>query len=172
VSAASDRVVRLGEIVGVYGVKGWVKVVSYTEPRANILDYSTWLLRQSGRHRPVTVEAVRATGRNLIAKLDGIDDRDAALPLIGAGIDVPRSALPDCAPGEYYWTDLEGLSVVSLRGEELGTVERLLATGANDVLVLAGGRDRLIPFVTGTVVREVDIEAGRIVVDWDPSYWE
>jgi 16S rRNA processing protein RimM len=167
-----DRVVRLGEVAGIFGVKGWVKVVSYTNPRTNLFDYSPWLLEQAGVRRAMAVEAARDTGRNLIAKLEGIDDRDAAAELIGAGIDVRREALPACAPDEYYWTDLVGLNVVTRSGESLGTVVRLVATGANDVLVLDGEGHRMIPFVQGTIVLGVDLEAGQIVVDWDRSYWE
>ncbi len=89
---------------------------------------------------------------------------------IGAEIFVARAALPECAPDEYYWTDLEGLEVRTPTGERLGTVDHLLATGSNDVLVLAGAPQRLIPFVLGTVIRNVDLEGGFIVADWSPDY--
>lgn len=171
-SAGIGRRVRLGEITGVYGVKGWVKVISYTDPRTNLFEFSPWLLEQAGSERAVAVEATRATGRNLIAKLTGCDDREAAAALIGAAIDVPRDALPECAPGEYYWADLEGLAVITRAGATLGRVERMLATGANDVIVLDGAGERMIPFVQGATVLEVDLAAGRIIVDWDPGYWE
>ena len=170
-SGESDRVVRLGEISGVYGVRGWVRIHSFTEPRTNLLEFSDWLLEQRGRHWLAHVESARAHGRNIVAKLEGVDDRDAASALIGTTISIRRAALPPCEPGEYYWADLEGLDVVSEAGERLGKVTGLLATGANDVLVLEG-RDRLIPFVSGTVVRSVDLDAGVIVVDWHSSYWD
>lgn len=170
-SAEPNRLVRLGEICGVYGVRGWVKLFSFTDPRTNLLDYSDWLLEHDGGSRRVHVESARQSGRHLIAKLEGVDDRDAALTLIGAVISVERSRLPPCAPGEYYWADLEGLEVRNESGASLGRVERLLATGANDVLVLDGG-DRMIPFVTDRIVRSVDLSAGVIVVDWDESYWD
>lgn len=169
-SADSERAVRLGEIAGVHGVRGWVKVHSFTRPRANLTRYPDWLLETAGRQRAVRVEACRVSGRNLIAKLGGVDDRDAAFELIGAGISVRRSALPALAPGEYYWADLEGLAVVAASGERFGTVLGLIATGANDVLVLDG--ERLIPFVPDETVKSVDLEAGQIVVDWQTSYWE
>lgn len=169
-SRDADRVVRLGEICGVHGVRGWVKLRSFTEPRDRLLDYTDWLLDTPGAQGTATLEAGRASGKHLIAKLAGVDDRDAAAALVGAGIGVRRSALPPCEPGEYYWTDLEGLAVRSAAGEWLGRVERLLATGANDVLVLDG--ERMIPFVAGRVVRSVDLDAGEIIVDWDLSYWE
>lgn len=171
-SAAADRVIRLGEITGIHGVRGWIRIHSFTHPRTNLLEYRQWLLEQAGSRRPVEVEAAAESGKRLIAKLAGVDDRDAAAGLIGSLIGIPRGALPPLAAGEYYWADLEGLSVRNLHGDELGRVERLIATGANDVLVLEGSEDRLIPFVEGETVRRVDLEAGEIVVDWDASYWE
>jgi 16S rRNA processing protein RimM len=109
-------------------------------------------------------------GKGMVAKLPGCDDRDAAAKLVGATIRVPRSALPKAKRGEYYWTDLEGLDVVTVEGVDLGKVSHLFATGANDVLVVHGERERLIPFVTGQFVKEVDLKSGRITVDWDPEF--
>jgi 16S rRNA processing protein RimM len=172
VSADTDRFIRLGEICGVYGIKGWVKLLSFTDPRGNLLQYPKWLLERGDRREPFAVEASREGGKILTAKLAGIDDREAAAALMGAGIVVPRESLPECAPGEYYWADLVGLSVQSRSGEHLGRVERLIATGANDVLVLDGDGGRMIPFVQGDVVIDVDLAGGVIVVDWDRSYWE
>lgn len=171
-SAESDRVILLGQITGAHGVKGWVKVHSYTEPRSNLLGYRSWLLERNGEWQAVAVETASESGNRLIAKLAGIEDRDAALELAGTGIGVKRSAMPAPAPNEYYWTDLEGLAVRNLAGDLLGTVERLIATGANDVLVLDERGERMIPFVAGETVRQVDLETGEILVDWDPSYWE
>jgi 16S rRNA processing protein RimM len=171
-SADSDPLVRLGDICGVHGVKGWVKVHSYTEPRSNLADYSNWLLSASGRQRLVHVEAATMSGKNLIAKLPGVDDRDAAQALIGTEIFVRKSELPACAPGEYYWADLQGLEVRSLSGAVLGIVTGLIATGANDVLVVSGPRAGLIPYIAGSIVHRVDLEAGLMVVDWDASFWE
>ena len=166
----SERLVRLGEISGVYGVRGWVKLHSYTEPRSNLIEYSHWLLDNGRRRWSVEVEAARAAGKQLLAKISGVDDRDLARDLIGTAIHVARSSLPACEPDEYYWADLEGLKVVNTAGLELGRVERLFATGANDVIDLGG--QRLIPFVADRTVVAIDIELGQIVVDWDPSYWE
>jgi len=164
--------VSLGQISGVHGVKGWVKVYSYTEPRDNIVQFNAWILNCDGKHRAVEVEAGNGEGKNVIAKLRGIEDRDQANELVGAEIAVERDSLPACGPGEYYWTDLEGLIVHDVAGRTLGTVDHLLATGAHDVLVLAGDEPCMIPFVSGDVVRQIDIDGGMIVVDWDPNYWE
>ena len=165
-SERDDGIVRLGYICGVHGVKGWIKVHSYTEPRGNIVDYTNWMLERDGRRWRAALEHGKSDGKNVLAKLEGIDDRDAAGDLIGTEIMVARDALPPCGPGEFYWADLEGLEVVTGDGRALGRVDHLLATGANDVLVVRGETEQLIPFVLDSVVREVDLTAGRIVVDW------
>lgn len=162
----------LGRISGVYGTRGWVKLFSYTHPRDNIVGFDAWVIEQHGKRRRVEVETGRSQGRSVLAKLRGIDDRDAARALIGAQIGVERNALPPCEPGEYYWTDLEGLRVRTVAGEDLGIVDHLLATGAHDVLVLGADGRHMIPFVAGEVVREVDLDAGVIVVDWDAAFLE
>lgn len=171
-SADSDRVIPLGRVTGAHGVQGWIKVHSFTEPRTNLLEYRQWLLDVDGGWRAFTVESAQEAGRRLIAKLTGIDDREVAAALAGSSVGVHRSEMPEPGPGEYYWADLEGLVVRNLEGIELGTVDRLIATGANDVLVLAGSGERMIPFVEGDTVRAVDLEKGEILVDWDASYWE
>lgn len=163
------KLVTLGRISGLFGVKGWVKVQSYTEPRDNLARFGVWIVRRRGADSAMEVEEARGHGSNVVAKLRGIDDRDAARDWVGAEVAVDRAALPACEPGEYYWTDLEGLEVRTVSGESLGKVDHLLATGEHDVLVLHGERDRLIPFVLGAVIRDVDLESGVIVADWWPE---
>jgi 16S rRNA processing protein RimM len=170
VSAKPQTLVTLGRISGVFGVKGWVKVHSYTDPRDNIVGFAAWTLRRSGIQSTVELEDGRSHGGNVVAKLRGVDDREQARELIGAEVFVERAELPACRPGEYYWTDLEGLEVRAMNGEVLGRVDHLVATGANDVLVLSGERPRLIPFVVGDVIRSVDLDAGVIVADWSPEF--
>jgi 16S rRNA processing protein RimM len=163
--------VILGKITGLYGVRGWVKVYSHTEPRANIVKYSPWLIRKPGADwQEITVRSGKAHGKGVVAQLQGVNDRDQAAQLMGAEIAVPRSQLPAAAEGEYYWADLVGLHVVNLEGVELGKVSHLMETGANDVLVVKGERERLIPFLQPDVVTEVDLDTGRIQVDWDPEF--
>ena len=163
--------VTLGRISGAYGVRGWVKVYSETSPRENILAYAPWDLVRAGHRQRVEVEDGRPQGRILVARLEGCADRDAAEALVGSEIQVPRSRLPDdLAPGEYYWADLVGLRVETLEGVELGRIERLFETGANDVIVVAGERERLLPYVWQQVVHEVDLAAGVMRVDWDPDF--
>jgi 16S rRNA processing protein RimM len=159
--------VILGRIVGLFGVRGWIKVYSYTEPREAVLDYRDWLLDRDGDWQRVELAEGKRHGKAVIARLEGIDDRDAAAELIGSDIGVDRDALPEPEEGHYYWADLEGLAVVHRDGTELGRVVCLLATGANDVLVVDGPVERLIPFVPGTVILDVDLAAGVIHVDWE-----
>ena len=157
----------LGRIDGLFGVKGWVKVYSYTEPREAVLDYKDWLLSRDGRWQRVVLAEGKRHGKAVIARLEGIEDRDAAAELTGSDIGVDRDALPNPGEGHYYWADLEGLTVVHKDGTELGRVAYLMATGANDVLVVDGPSERLIPFVPGDVILDVDIAAGVIRVDWE-----
>jgi len=169
--ASPGRSVRVGRIVGVYGVQGWVKLESWTEPRMRIFDYQPWQLTAPGIDQEVRNVEGRQQGKGIVARLPGIDDREGAAALMGTEITVSRELLPAPAPGEYYWTDLEGLEVVTIDDVPLGQVSHLFATGANDVMVVrSADKERLIPFVQGSYVRTVDIPAGRMVVDWDPEF--
>ncbi len=167
---SDERRILLGRVAGSFGVRGELRLESWTEPRSAIFRYQPWMLRVGTEERTVVGAKGRDSGRSLIAVLPGVTDRDAAQALIGAEIEVPRSRLPAPKPGEYYWVDLEGLAVTTVEGKALGTVSHLFSTGANDVLVVQGERERLIPFVDGDVVRSVDFDARRIVVDWDPEF--
>ena len=167
----SEKFVLLGKIVGVHGVRGELKLESYTEPRMQIFRYQPWLLRSASGEKQITECHGRAQGKGLVAELPGIADRDAAAALVGEEIWVARSALPAAKPGEYYWSDLEGLEVVTTEGVSLGKVSHLVATGANDVLVVKDGkRERLIPFLLDRFVTEVDLPSARLTVDWDVDF--
>ena len=164
----ADKHVALGYISAVHGIKGWVKVHSWTRPMEAILNYQPWLLGKE--QKPVKIVDGRKQGKGLVALLPGCDDREAAAPLVGQEIVVGREQLPPTAEGEYYWVDLEGLEVLTTKGKRLGRVERLMETGANDVLVIRGEREHLVPFVHGQYVKRVDLEGGLIEVDWDPDF--
>ena len=159
--------VVLGRISGLFGVKGWVKVYSYTEPREAVLNYGRWLLSANGGWREATVAEGQRHGKTIIARIDGYIDRDQAAELVGTDIGVPRDEMPDTESGEYYWSDLEGLTVVHRDGTELGRVDHLIETGANDVMVVKGEQERLIPFVMDKVILGVDLDKGEIEVDWE-----
>jgi len=171
VETVSDKRLLIGKIVGLFGVDGWIKLESYTQPRTQIFKYRPWLVTRSGREIEVDGATGREQGKGMIATLPLATDRDTAAELIGAEIWVRRSALPRAKRGEYYWTDLEGLDVVTTDGVPLGKVSHLFATGANDVLVVRDGeRERMIPFVLKQFVLEVDLNTGRVTVDWDPEF--
>ena len=166
--ATQRKIVVIGEVAGAHGVSGWVRVHSLTEPREAIFEYQPWLL--GDRLEATRVRQGRTQGNRLVARLEGADDRDAAEALAHRQIAVYRDQLPDLPQGRYYWTDLVGLSVRLEDGRELGRIDKMLATGANDVMVVRGERERLIPFVPGPYVKQVDLEAGTVVVDWDPDF--
>ena len=169
-SGAPRKLVTLGRVNGLLGVKGWLKIYSYTDPRDSIVGFSTWVLRTGDDEQTVELEDGRKHGRTVVVKLKAIDDRDQAEALVGADIAVERDARAPCDPGEYYWTDLEGSTVVTAQGESLGRLDHLFETGGHDVMVVIGDRRRLIPFVQEKVVREVRLEQHIIVVDWDPTF--
>ena len=133
-----------------------------------ILEYQPWLLGED--KRPVKIIDGRKQGKGLAALLPGFEDREQAATLVGSQIFVGRDQLPATDDDEYYWSDLEGLDVHTTKGEVLGRVERLMETGANDVLVIRGEREHLVPFIQGQYVTRVDLEAGLIEVDWDPEF--
>lgn len=170
--ANGEKLVTLGRVSGAYGIKGWVKIRSYTGRPDDIGRFSDWILEKRDLKRRVAVESSKLHGQDVVAKLEGIDDRDTARALAGAAVMVERAALPPCAPGEYYWTDLEGLSVRTVAGEDLGTIDHLLATPAHDMLVLAGTAARMIPFVAGRIIKRIDLDAGIVTVEWERSFWD
>lgn len=164
-----ERRIIVGRVAGVFGVKGWVKVYSYTVPPGNILSYSPWQLRLGGDWVTLQRVAGRVHGKGVVAQFAGYDDCDAAATLFDCDIAVTRDQLPDTQGDEFYWADLIGLRVVTLDGTELGVVDHLLETGANDVVVVKGERERLLPYID-QVVREVDLDGGVMRVDWDPEF--
>jgi 16S rRNA processing protein RimM len=163
--------VVMGKVVGAQGIQGWVKVQTFTEYLDGLLDYSTWYVGNEQEWRPLEVlEANVHGGKVLIAKLQGIVDRTAAEKCKGLLIAVPRDSLPEQPEGEYYWSDLVGLSVENLAGEAFGIVDSLLETGANDVLVVKGeGGETLMPFIA-SVIQHVDLKKKLIRVDWQADY--
>lgn len=168
-----DEKIELGKITGVHGVKGWVKVFSNTDPIEGITQYHRWFLQlpNTGQWREIKLEAGRRQAKTVIAKLEGYGDRDEAMQLAGAKIAINASQLKTLDEDEYYWRDLIGLRVVNQQDVELGVVESLFETGANDVLVVKDeAQERLIPWTLGHAVLEVDIEQGVISVEWDEDF--
>ena len=171
-SKSSDDVVVIGRIQGAFGIQGWIRLTSYTDPADNILSYSPWLLQDGSGWHSLDVVAAKAQRNGFIARVGDIEDRDAAAALRGRLIGIKAAALPQAADDEYYWRDLVGLKVLDLAGDTVGQVLELMATGANDVLVVAldeslaeAGTQELIPFHR-QFVPEVDLERGTLTVDW------
>ena len=184
----SEKLV-LGGISGVFGVKGWVKVFSETDPLENILSYSPWYVEVNKQWRPFKVVDGKRHGKAVIAQLEGVNDRDQAEDLKRARIAIDPSQLAETDENEFYWRDLKGLTVLNQAGYEFGLVVDILETGANDVLVIHSkelkevpSKDKsntkakakpvefLIPYISESVILKVDLEAGLIEVDWEPDY--
>ena len=169
-----EELIALGKISGVFGVKGWVKVHSYTDPREKIVEYSSLMVKHQGQWQEVKPTGGKRQGKTVVIKLSGVDNRNEAELYIGDEIAIRQQQLEQLTEGEYYWRQLEGLNVQTTDGVELGKVHHLLETGANDVLVVRDAsedvRERLIPFTIGHAVVEVDLSAEKITVDWDPEF--
>lgn len=166
-----NELIKAGKISGVFGIKGWVKVYSLTEPRENILNYSPWILKKDNKTKEVHVDSGKRQGKSVVACLDNISDRDTAELFTGWEILIRKSQLPKPAEGEFYWSDLVGLSVETEAGINLGIVDHLIETGANDVLVVNDDKtERLIPFLLEQTVKKVDLDNKLMIVDWDPDF--
>lgn len=169
-SSSDTSLIIMGKIAGAYGVKGWVKVLSFTDPPEKILRYRPWQLIKNGQPQIIKVKSGKPHGKTLVAWLDGIDDRNQAELLNGYEIAVEREQLPKLDNNEYYWSDLIGLKVINLQGIEFGTVTALVETGANDVLVVQGERERLVPWIIEQVIISVSLEDKLLTVDWDADF--
>ena len=164
-----SRRVVLGQVGGAFGVQGWVRIQSYTDPPANILKYERWQLGRAGQWREVEVEDGKVTAKGVLAKLVGVETPEDARLATGSEIAVTREELPKPAPGEYYWSDLEGLAAFGQNDQPLGRIEEFRATPAGTVIVIRGERQHWVPFVKERIV-SVDLDAGRVVLDWDADW--
>jgi 16S rRNA processing protein RimM len=169
--------VVLGKFGAVYGINGWLKVNSYTDIPEGIFDYTPWQIQVQGNWRQMQISGKKRHGNGLIVKLADVADRDQAQLYVNADIAVERSALPQLAEGDFYWRDLMGMAVVNEAGYHLGEVVDMMETGSNDVLVVKanksdafGKTERLLPFLTDSVIKEVNNAERRILVDWDPDF--
>jgi len=162
------KVVLIGHVSGAHGIKGWVRIHSLTEPKEAIFEYQPWLLGESLEE--VTIEQGKKQGKHLVASLGKVETRDQAEELVGRSISVYRDQFAKLPDHEFYWADLVGLLVKLEDGTELGSIDRMLETGANDVMVVQGDRERLVPFVRGQYVKEVNLDDGYVVVRWDPDF--
>ncbi len=177
--------VVVGLVSGLHGVQGALKIKSFCEPPEGIFKYGPWTLARPGfgvsgapvmkvAHEASTLVGVplkiRGAGTSLAARFPEIEDRDQAGLWLGSLISVPRSCLPKLGSGDYYWRDLIGLQVENLQGVAFGVIDEMMSTGNNDVMVVNGDRQRLVPYIPGQFVMNVDLVAGKMIVDWDPEF--
>ena len=172
-SEKSEELYILGKVSGFYGVKGWVKLYSYTDPRENIVQYSSLKIKLNGQWQAINLDTGKAHGKGVVAHFKGYDTRELAADLIGSELAIQRSDFKASAKNEFYWADLIGLQVVNLQSVKLGVVTRLMETSANDVLVIKAmtphiesKTEILIPFVMQHYIKSVDLKSGVISVDW------
>ena len=172
-----QRIEVVGKLGSTYGIRGWLRIYSSTEQAESIFDYQPWILKIKGEWQPTELENWRHHNHEIIVKLKGVDDREAAQTLANVEIGVDLSVFPELEEGDYYWHDLIGCSVVNLEGYTMGTVTEMMETGSNDVLVVKantkdafGKQERLIPFLYEQVVKRVDLTTKTIEVDWDAGF--
>ncbi len=156
----------VGRIGSAHGIKGWAKITSYTDPKANILSYRPWLLLIQGQWCAVKVLDGRPQGNGIIAHIEGYNTPEEIRQLVNIEIGIQRDQLPILPQGEYYWSDLIGLQVINTQNQHLGTIASLFETGANDVVVVKGEKEVLIPYIP-QVVLAVDLEQRLMRVDWE-----
>ncbi len=167
----SDNWVVLGKLGAPHGVLGWIRLISFTSPEEGILDYHPWHLKQGDSYSEVAFDEAKTHGKRILIKLPGCETREQAAALTHSKVVVYRSALPALAPDDYYWSDLEGLSVVTPDGNLLGILDHFMETGANDVMVVKQGKtEHLLPYLFPEVVKEVNLTKKEIIVDWDTEF--
>ncbi|CFU93033.1 ribosome maturation factor RimM [Yersinia pseudotuberculosis] len=175
--AVPDQPIVLGKMGSTYGIRGWLRVFSSTENAESIFDYQPWFIQQAGKWQHVELEDWKRHSQDLIIKVKGVDDREAANLLTNCEIIVDSTQLPALEENDYYWKDLMGCQVVTTTGYELGKIIDMMETGSNDVMVVKanlkdafGMKERLVPFLHGQVIKKVDLTAQRVEVDWDPGF--
>ena len=165
-----EKLVIVGRIGAPYGVKGWMKIHSFTEPVGNILAYQPWVVKRQGQWQLLEISDSRRHNKGVIAAIDGCESKEATVSYRHAEIAITRQQLPTLGEHQYYWTDLQGLTVFTTSGNELGRIDCILPTGANDVLVVKGKRQHLIPYLLHKVIKTVDRVNGKMIVDWDADF--
>lgn len=171
-----NQQIIIGRVSTVYGIKGWIKIHSHTDPKENIFQYTPWYIRKEGQWQLVDVDDSKINGKHLVIHFSGCDDREMARQYAGCEIATLKERLPQLDEGEYYWRDLLGLNVLTVEGLHLGKVEKLLETGANDVFVVRASkesiddRERLIPYLPEQVICSINLTDKQIIVDWDAEF--
>ena len=165
----NNKKLLIGKINGFFGLQGWVKVFSYTNPRTNILNYSPWSIKVDGNFQSIDITSGREQSKTIVAHIKGIDNREDSQKFIGQDIYINKEQLPELTQGEYYWHELIGFDVINKDEERLGTVDYFVETGANDVLVVKGKKEYWIPYIEPFLV-SIDSKNNKILVDWDKDF--
>lgn len=168
-SNQSDWVV-IGRFGRPQGLKGFIRVISFTEPEQSIFEYSPWYQHHNGQWMPIALEGSVKQHNTLLVKVAGYEQREHLATLTHTEIWVARSQLPVLADGEYYWQDMLHMQVFTQTGTLLGEITSLLSTGSNDVLVVCGEKRHLIPYVKGLYILSVDSTQHKMIVDWDEDF--
>tara|TARA_B110000438_G_C15625656_1_gene568592 strand:+ start:132 stop:638 length:507 start_codon:yes stop_codon:yes gene_type:complete len=165
----SDKKIIIGKVIGLHGIKGWLKVLSYTSPPENIFNYQSLIIPNQNMEDIFNIENSRKQGKKILIKLDGIDDRTSAESLKESKIYIFRLDLPELSEDIYYWEDLLGFNVFNQNNIKLGLVDSFIETGSNDVLVVRSEKTKniLIPFLMNKSIKEVNLESKLIIVEWE-----
>jgi len=164
----SGKKILVGKISNPHGIKGWVKVISFTDPIENILSYKKWTISDNETEKTYCLEDSRIQGNKIVIKLEGVNNRDDADLLKNLQIEVNRSDLPKLDENSYYWEDLVDFNVIDINGMHVGKVDSLFRTGSNDVLVIINKTKQrlLVPFIMVEVIKYVDLDKELISIDW------
>ena len=166
----NDSRILIGQVSGCFGVKGWLKIFSYSDPRENITTYKNWII--DGKLYE-SIES-KKNGKLVVAKLEGVDDKETAETFIGKNIEIEEQQLANLNNEQFYWRDLVGLEVSNTEGIVFGKIKNMLETGAHDVVIVKGNkkgeRERLIPFITAPsldkTILKVDLKGQTVLVNW------
>lgn len=168
-NTSDEKIVVIGRLGRPHGINGWMRIISFTEPEESLLDYPDWFIERGDLWEPIAPEDSKIQSGMILVKFPGCDNPEQARLYTNANIAITRDQLPALANDDYYWTDLEGLTVVNKQGAELGVIDHLFATGSNDVMVVKGVVEHLVPYIKH-VVLEVDLKNKRMLVDWEEDF--
>jgi len=166
---SDEKKLLVGKINGFFGVQGWIKIFSYTEPRKNILKYQPWYFIDDGTYKAIEMTTGRKQSKTIVAHLKGIDNKDQAVQLIGKSLYIDKDQLPQLDDNEHYWHELVGFRVINKDGIDLGVADYLVDTGSNNVLVIKGNKEYWIPYIEPYLV-SIDKKNRVINVDWDENF--
>ena len=168
-SEQNDEKLLVGKINGFFGIRGWVKIFSHTEPRDNILNYQPWWYLDKDQWRTIEITNGREQSKTIVAHVKAVDSREQAQHLLGLELYIKKSQLPELDSEELYWHELDGMRVVTVDNVELGVVEQIVATGANDVIVVKGEKEHWVPYIEPFLI-STNAETKQIIVDWDEDF--